>query len=429
MKTRILALAAAFCMLFTGCVPITLSVEDLMRPPKLSESQRQVYDALMSALGTSASNVSLRYPRSGDNRSAFTFFDLDDDGVEEALVFYSLADAEDELYINVMEQGETGWYSVYDTPGAGSGVESVEFVPVSGSDGWDVLIGWTADQNGVGQLTVMNYQENRLESLFQSRYSRYTYTDLNNDGLQELLLVTMSSSGGKPFATLVTQKGDGIKAVSNLPLNVNMTSFGQLHAGWVGESSQGLIVDGYEGQNFTSEIFVINNNLFVLPFAEDSDFYKDVSRRQGIVYSRDVDDDGVIELPMQDVAPGKTGLYLTTYCRMDDGMEAVPVRTAFVNDSEGYIFYLPDQWVGQVTVSQSKTGETVFKEYDAETEQGGKELLHIKVYSEKDYQDKFDIQNYRKIGQRGNFMYYASIGTGAELSITFDELEDLFQII
>jgi hypothetical protein len=107
-KRRLIALAAALCLLFSGCSPITLSVEDLMRPPQLSENQRQVHDALMAALGTSDSNISLRYPRSGNNRSAFTFFDLDGDGQDEAMVFYTLADAPDEFYINVMEQGEQG---------------------------------------------------------------------------------------------------------------------------------------------------------------------------------------------------------------------------------------------------------------------------------------------------------------------------------
>ncbi len=428
MKRKIIALAAAVCLLFSGCSPITLSVEELMRPPQLSEGQRQVYDALLSALGTTASNISLRYPGSGDNRSAFTFYDLDGDGAEEAMVFYSPADAQEELYINVMEQGEEGWYSVYDMPGAGAGVESVEFASVSREGNRDIIIGWTAEENNIGQFSVMRYEDNKLHSLYQSRYTKYTTADLNSDGLLEMMTVTMSSQGGKPFASLICLRGGKLQDVSNLPLNVNMTAFSQLSAGWVSPTEQGLVVDGYEGQNFTSELMFVRDDLFMLPYAEESSFYQSVSRRQGVVYSRDVDGDGILELPVQQAAPGKTGSYFTNYCQVDEQLELKQVSTAFVNDSRGYIFYLPDQWLGQVTVSQSKSGEIIFERYDPETQEGIGELLSIRVYSEKDYQDKFDTQSYHKIGQRGNFRYYAKIG-GDDLAITRSRVMELFEII
>jgi len=428
-KRRLIALAAAVCLLLSGCSPITLSVEDLMRPPQLSESQRQVHDALMSALGTSASHVSLRYPRSGDNRSAFTFFDLDGDGQEEAMVFYSLAGARDEIYINVMEQGEQGWYSVYDIPGMGSGVESVEFAPVSDTDGRDIIIGWTAEENNIGQLSVLRYQDNQLSSLYQSRYTKYTTADLDRNGLLELLTVTMSNSGGKPFASLISRREGKLDAVSNLPLNLNMTSFSRIYAGWINSSEMGLVVDGYEGQIFTSELLLIKNEMLSLPFAEESSFYTDVARRQGMVYSRDVDGDDILELPFQKAAPGKTGIYYTNYCQVNEEQELELVETAYVSDTEGYIFYLPEQWRDRVTVSRSKSGEVVFGLYDAQTGMQGRDLLHIRVYSEKDYQDKFDTERYQKIGRRGNFLYYVSVVEDEELSITQGQVKELFEII
>jgi len=430
MKHKIAALAAVICLLLSGCAPITLSVEELMRPPQLSESQRQVHDALMTALGTSASHVSLRYPRSGDNRSAFAFYDLDGDDREEAMVFYSLAEAPDELYINIMRQGEAGWYSVYDLPGAGSGVESVEFSSVTQQDERDIIIGWTAEENSIGQLSVIRFEDNRLHSLYQSRYTNYTTADLNEDGLQEILTVTMSASGGKPFASLICCQEDGrLTDLSNLPLNVDMTAFSGLHAGWVSQSEQGLIVDGYEGQHLTSELLFVRNNMFSLPYARESDFYTSVRRREGAAHSRDVDDNGILEVPVQRAAPGKTGLYFTDYCRVTDELELEPVYTAFVNDSRGYSFYLPDGWNDKVTVSENESGEMVFARYDAETNQIGRELLRIRVYSEKDYQDKFDTQSYHKIGQRGNFRYYAAVARGDDLSLTIGQVRELFEIV
>jgi len=426
-KKRILALAVAVCLLFSGCSPITLSVEELMRPPQLSESQRQVHDALIRALGTTVSNVSLRYPNSGDNRSAFTFFDMDGDGQDEALVFYSLTEAPDEVNINLMEYNEKGWYSVYDTPGAGRDVQSLEFASVTRDDGRDIIIGWKAEENSDDQLSVMRYNNNRLDGLYQSSYTEYTTKDINDDGLLELLTVT-APAVGRSYASLISYRRFQLQEISNQPLNVNMTSFSRLNAGMLNRTEQGLVVDGYEGQTFTSELLFIKDEAFVLPFERKSDFYSAIARQQGEVYSRDVNGDGILELPLQQEAPGETELYLTRYCQVDENLALQPVRTAFVEDSRGFAFYLPDEWLGKVTVLETKTGEIIFERYE-EDYLTGHQLVFIRVYSEKDYQDKFDTESYKKIGQRGNFRYYASVADDDDLSITYSQVKKLFEII
>lgn len=428
MKTRLIAFAAALCLLLSGCSPITLSVEELMRPPQLSESQSQVHDALIRALGTTVSNVSLRYPTSGDNRSAFTFFDLDGDGQEEAMVFYALNESPEEVYINLMEHNESGWYSVFDTPGAGCNVRSLEFASVTRDDERDIIIGWEGAENSADRLSVLRYANNRLTELYQNSYTQYTCKDTNDDGLLELLTVTAPTSGGKPYASLIGYRMFALKEISSQPLNVNMNSFSSLMAGWVTHSEQGLVVDGYVGTEFTSELLLIKDEAFELPFGEENDFYKDVVRKQGVVYSRDVNGDGVIELPLQREAPGGTELYFTRYCQLNENLELQVKRTCFAEDSLGYIFYLPEEWVDNVTVSESKTGEIIFETYYSE-DQIGPELLSIRVYSEKDYQDKFDTQTYKKIGQRGNFRYYANIADDEDLSITYSRVKELFKII
>ena len=431
MNKRTLAAALLCLALLCGCTPLNLSTEDLMRPPQLSENQSQVYNALMAALGTSASNVSLRYPRSGDNRSAFIFHDLDGDGQDEAMVFYSLAGADDDLYVNIMEKGQSGWYSTCDTPGAGSGVESVAFGSVSANDSRDILIGWAEDNSTVGQLSVMRYQDNALDTLYQGKYSRYTTADLDGDGTQELVLITMSSSGGKPFATLIQPDLNRLTAVSNLPFNVVMSSFTQLQAGAVGGGLQGIVVDGYDGQDFVSEVFLVQDGRLTLPFASGSDFYDQVTRKDGPVASRDVDGDGVLELPVQTQAPGGSGdtkYYYTVYSHLNADLTLTAVRQAYVSTEQSYTLFLPEGWLENVAVAATQGGETTFTDHSESAAGGGRILLRIRVYSEKDYQDKFDTDRYQKIGQRGNFLYYASVETGSDLSITQSQLAQLFEL-
>ena len=79
--------ALALCLLaLAACSPIPVGVEDLLDAPRLSEEQYQLEKALREQ---QEQEIKLKYPQSGSYRSAFTFHDIDGDGVDEAIVLHS----------------------------------------------------------------------------------------------------------------------------------------------------------------------------------------------------------------------------------------------------------------------------------------------------------------------------------------------------
>ena len=80
-----IAFLAVCCLLLSACSSFQPNLTDLMQSPKLTEEQAEIYEALTNA--ADVSDVQLKYPKSGDYRSAFVMFDLDADGEDEALVF------------------------------------------------------------------------------------------------------------------------------------------------------------------------------------------------------------------------------------------------------------------------------------------------------------------------------------------------------
>ena len=110
--------------MLTGCA-VGTSVDNLLKPPQLSVEQEQIYQALQNAVGN---NITLQYPRSGDNLSAFIVCDMDDDGEDEAMVFYKktgLTTAENNLRLNVLDQIDDGWMSVCDRPADGGSYPAI----------------------------------------------------------------------------------------------------------------------------------------------------------------------------------------------------------------------------------------------------------------------------------------------------------------
>ena len=80
--------------------------------------------------------------------------------------------------------------------------------------------------------------------------------------------------------------------------------------------------------------------------------------------------------------------------------------------------------------SQSETGEWVFRVYRNSLEDSSEVLLKIRVCSQNDYRDPFEIENYRLIDKKGMFEYYAYIPpeSASSLAISYEELEtQLFQ--
>ena len=94
--------------------------------------------ALERGLGTD--DFTLKYPISGENRSAYILCNLDDESSNEAVVFYQLTGT-DTIRMNILDQNDQGeWESVYDMAGAGDDIYTVDLATISTLDRNDLII-------------------------------------------------------------------------------------------------------------------------------------------------------------------------------------------------------------------------------------------------------------------------------------------------
>ena len=84
-KRRLAAIILLAVLLLTGCSYTQTGIDSMLKPPKLSEEQNKIYNALVSSV---SKTVKLKYPRSGEFTSAFVVRDMDNEPTQEALVFY-----------------------------------------------------------------------------------------------------------------------------------------------------------------------------------------------------------------------------------------------------------------------------------------------------------------------------------------------------
>ncbi len=383
--------AAALCaLLLTGC-SLGGSADTLLSPPKLSEEQSDVYDALIRSVGK---EIRLQYPRSGDYRSAFVFANIDSEPDSEAIVFYEKAgEAEGggNVRVNIIDRRAGKWTSVYDHAGAGTEIDRVLFSELGGSGRQSVIIGYIM-LSGEKSVQVYSYADGMLKSEYSDTYSTMFISDLERDDKNELILIRPENQVRKASVSSVSADAESgaISETGMVALDETASEFVNIAAGYVGAETPAIFIDGLTGGQLTTEIiYSVDGQLRNPLYLGESGLIEQTKRPAGYPCS-DVDMDGVIEIPTMSLFPGysedmtDTKLYSTDW-NIFDNYTITKKYSSFYDAGEGYCFILPSRWDGVVTVKRdAATGEAVFYKFRIDLLNSDTELMRIAVVSEEE---------------------------------------------
>lgn len=361
MKGRVLPLAATLlcCLAFlAGCAPFGIqNVNDLLRAPALGEGQGEVQEALAGEVGD---EIEFKFPKEGDQRSPLVMADLDGDGVEEAVVLYSLpagaALASSNVRIAVLaRQADESWAVVQDEEGVASDVASLEVADLLADGTKQVLVGYATANLGTKTLAIYRYREGGLVADKPILYSRYALGDFTGRGGTDLIVVSRDDQvSGLLMQYIPAVDGAFDYSQNAVPLGTgfNLTSCLGLYASESAAGEERLIV---------ADCLVDETNMLVSPIIHYSNerFYEagtadqigETGRQTRLLTSRDIDGDGIVEVPRrvgnEAVITPKGDKNLEFIEWMDFTGEA-PLRKQFglLDTDRGVYIRLPDGWLG-----------------------------------------------------------------------------------
>jgi hypothetical protein len=216
--------------LLTGCNIWSGGVETLLSPPKLSKQQQEIYQALTGSLDT---KINLKYPKSGEYLSAFIVANFDDEPTEEAIVFYEktgITADETSLRINVLDQVDGAWKSMFDRSADGSEIETVIVSKLGDSDDISIIVGYSMLQ-GEKQVNIYTYSRDNSESAlkenFSDTYSLMSVEDVDNDNLNELLLVVGNTASSYAEAKVLKLDSNGQYRLTRVAMDSSTTDYSQ----------------------------------------------------------------------------------------------------------------------------------------------------------------------------------------------------------
>lgn len=464
----------------TGCSFSGLSDNDLLQPPKATGEKAEIQSLLES---TTNGEYSLKYPQSGDYRSAIVMQDLNGDGEDEAVAFYR--NKKDSSAINVMFMDKVGgkWASVGTFSNANSDVDRIYFGDIDSDGISEAIVGWSSYLTGGSQVTMYKYKEGSVSEVIvndDTNYADMAFMDITNDGVSDLVILTTATEDdtGKStsLARLYSSCANGkFSRVSEIKTNPNVVSYSQIMQGTVSDGVNGLFVDGNTSSldELITEVIYYSSQkkslVSPLDVTQNDGTVTNVTQRVTSSVCRDIDEDGIIEVPSP-FTPTLTDDKLTP-CPItkwykidaDKGKMEQTIQT-IASYFDGFYFILPDNWKNHVVAVNDNTSRTttfycikeVVKEDNSETpteaatvpeldsdtddntvtavEIEKQPVLTIKVFSEKDWKNDSAAKisdGYSVLEEFNSLVYTCKLGASedGQYNLSSQQVSKYFKLI
>lgn len=374
MKKRIvnIVLVLGLLLLLSGC--LSQNGEEFYALPQLPQD----YLALQETIDRVIKEIGAEYaaPASGSNSQNIQLQDLDGDGKREtAVAFFRVSNAEKPLKIYffrqnpITEEYETAWI----IEGEGTGIYSISFDNLGGTVDDEVIISWQIGTK-VQSLTVFSLQRggNAVE-LMRSGYSKCSVMDIDRDNEKELILLQLDTVENNSSAELYDYDNGQMVMKSTTLLSLNITAIQSAKAGLLNDLSPALFVSSDFGENggrVTDVLILREDALYNLTMNESNGMSSGTVRYYTAfadANGRDINNDGILELPMPEALPvvKESGipLYVLNWLQFGPDGSTYAAASTFHCYDDGWYLILPESWKGNVAAARrDSSGSTAGSE-------------------------------------------------------------------
>lgn len=431
-KMWLLIFVSLLLALLTGCS--VRSVEKLYALPRQSDTYYDLQNAMDQVM---VPGVSYSGPISGSNQQTVQLADVDGDGEDEALVFAKTS-GERPLKIFVFDFQGDSYENVAVIEGEGSAFDSVEYASLDDHPGLEIVVGRQLSDQIVQSLGVYSFRDGKMTELLSANYTEFRVVDLDGNEYKDLFLLRMETEERSGIAELYRYRNGVLERESEARLSSGAKQVKRIITGFVAQGVPAVFVAcAYDADTIITDIFALVGNQFRNMAAGSEAGLSAQTVRSYNAYATDIDEDGIIELPMLVALPStsaeeETFWTIDWYSLKPEGGREVKLTT-FHNYAASWYLILPEQWRGQLMVSREKTTETVpaytfsrWYGYDRQPE----EIMTIYTYTGEDRQELAQAEGKQLLAEKGDTVYSVCLGSNAWAnSLTQENLSAMFHFI
>lgn len=420
-------------------------MESLMRPPKVEGENLSVQLAFEEKVGT---DYILKQPISGNYRSAFNFMDLTGDKNDEVVIFYSKTDNLGIVRMNVLDNIDGKWTSVADFQSVHNDIQEVEFADLNGDGNKEIIVGWTVFQDSYSKLMSIyeissNKKSVRIYPVFGDYYSMFKVADFDSNGKDDILALkyAMAGDSAEYTGTVLTYDGGGLKERKSFSLDKSLNSVAAINYDYFNNSLTRIFIDGYKADSgMITDCFLWDtaDDTFKRAYVGGNSIASLTSRTSSVI-CKDINFDGLIELPREDYLPNTSddsismgsnnlGMSIISWFWFH-GDDTQSVDHRIILSQYGYSFSFNRHMMGNVSV-ENDTQKGLVTFYSVKNENGvivkDEPLFSIMTLTDFDLDAISEISFYYSlVNQSKDKYYYCRIYDAAEeYAITKKEIKN-----
>ncbi len=425
-------------------------VDSLIRPPQAEGENLAIQLAFSEAAGD---DFILKQPLNGNYRNAYTFIDLTGDNNDEVIVFYSKSNDLGIVRMNVLDKKDDEWVSIADFQSAHSDIHEIEFADLNGDNTKEIIVGWTVFGESYSKLITV-YQivdsENNINirPVYMDHYSTFRISDIDCDSNEDILSLKYATAGNASeySASLISYDNGEICVRGSFTIDNSISSVAAVNFDYIeNEGSKRVFVDGHKVDGgMITDCFTWNDSVNNFTRYEVSGVgVSTLSYRSSSVHCKDVNSDGIIEVPTEEYLPNisadnqvnansrtsiNLGTSLIKWVKLQRNSTET-VEQHIIMSQYGYSFKFSKDWLGKVSViNDQQKGILTFWSTDIVdgVPQKGKKLFSIMTITEIDLDTIGEISfTYSQLTQLKGKLYYSKIyDAGVEFGITKKEIKN-----
>ncbi len=370
-----LALTLALLLVLTGCG--FKSGDEFYALPKASDEFKSLETCLQSVL-----DAGLEYaaPISGTNARSVQLQDLDGDGEDEAIGFFRDSSGTDSpLKIYFFRKDKSDKYQIAGyISGGGAAINSAVTCQFEGdADSMaELVVSWQVS-SGIYALSAYSMSEYDgeyviTEMMPSTTYTRYAIADMNQDGNDELVLITLDTSDtGNSHACYFSADNGLLQEMSSAPISNTLDGVDKVRTSTLSDGTPAIYVTGTtQGDNsgqVVTDVLAVTEGTLSNVTLDSARQASTATTRYSLAPDQDINADGVWEIPLPveitpaDASSGDT-FYSVGWYQFDAQGEAALVCHTYYNSTDGWYLELPEEWSGHLQLARSDTTEGLTNE-------------------------------------------------------------------
>lgn len=427
---KIVAVVLLLCAVLSGCsFRLASSVDELISPVSPQGDDANVQNALTSY---AKGGYTLKTPSSGEFKTAFSFYDIDGDSFEEAIVFYEPQQSPGKISMAVIDKSGENWSVIYSLENDYSDVYSLAFSDLNGDGSSEFIVLWDIISNSTNHILSV-YTQNSAESYSLEplgsdiSVNSCLPVDMDLDGTDEMLAFTIETGDSvSASATLYKYSADGRETLGRTRLDGHISYYSEIKA----QENDGRVyiyADAVKssGTQMLTEVIYWSDyyNTIISPFYSYSTGVTSSTSRNSMINCTDIDADGVIEIPVDAEVPDlPSDVYAVEWTKYDSSVLTSACYSLAVIKDE-YQIMIPDEYIDEIKVlySSEESGLTV-------TDKNDETLFSVFCVLKAHYVENTSAYSqYSLIAESSGYLYFAQTGESGQDDFSADALKSMIR--